>query len=147
VRKLPAFPQSLIAGALAALITSLLIWACTVSGIFTVLGIPVAAPPDVLPWMAKRVLYAALAGLLFLIPVLTKQTQWIRGLIASVVPMLVILLVLYPGGREGWLGLNLGVPLPITVIVTWAVWGAIAGWLLTRWGFMGAPTDQDEIYE
>jgi len=129
VRKLPAFPQSLIAGALAALATSVLIWICTVSGIFAALGVPVAAPPDAVTWAVKRMLWGALAGLIFLAPVLTGWAQWKRGLLVAVVPILVLLLVIYPGGHEGWFGLNLGFPLLGAVIVTWLLWGLIAGWL------------------
>jgi hypothetical protein len=143
VRKLPPIPQTLLAGALANLLTSALIWLCTVTQVFLLLHIPVAAPPDLLPWAAERIVYGALAGVLFLAPLAAGRVQWQRGLLVALVPILAFLLVVYPLGREGWLGLNLGPSLPAAVTVFWLLWGALTGWLLARWGFRRVPRPLD----
>ena len=142
--KLPPFPQALIAGALAALVTSVLIWLATVGEVFAMLNVAVAAPGDPTVWTVKRMMWGALAGLLFLAPLLTATAQWKRGLLVSLVPIAVLLLVIYPRGHEGWFGLNLGVPLLAAVIVLWLLWGVLAGWMLTRWGFWGVPVPEGE---
>lgn len=145
MNKLPPIPKAFIAGGLSALATSLLIWAFTISGLFATLHIPVAAPPDALTWMAKRIAWGALAGELFLIPLLNSTVQWKRGALVSVVPILVLLLVLYPQGAEGWFGLNLGFALLAAVIFFWVLWGVIAGAILDGWGF-GAASRQSEAF-
>ncbi len=67
-----------------------------------------------------------------------------RGLIVSFVPIAKLLLWDYPQGHEGWFGLNLGPLLPITAVVLWLIWGALAGWLLDRWGFGSVPLAEEE---
>jgi hypothetical protein len=139
LNKLPPIPQAFIAGGLAALATGLLIWGATITGLFETLHVPVASPPDALTWMVKRMFWGALAGLLFMIPLLSSRPQWKRGALASIVPIAVLLLVLYPQGPEGWLGINLGLTLLAAVIVFWVLWGIVAGAILDAWGFGGRP--------
>jgi len=143
--KLPPFPQTIFAGALAALITSVLIWLGTLTDVLAMLHAGVAAPGDPTVWTVKRMMWGALAGLIFLAPLLTEMPQWKRGLLVALVPIAVLLLVRYPWGPEGWFGLNMGYGLPVTVVVVWLLWGVLTGWMLTSWGFWGAPLPDDEI--
>jgi len=143
VRNLPPFPQALIAGGLSALLTSVLIWVFTITGLFAVAAIPVAAPADPGSWFAWRTLWGAVFGVFFLIPLLADVRESVRGLLVALVPIAKLLLWDYPQGPEGWFGLNLGALLPITAVVLWLIWGALAGWMLDRWGFGGVPAEEE----
>lgn len=145
MNKLPPLLQVLIAGGLAALATSLLIWVFTVSGLFVLMGIPVASPPDPTHWFAWRIGSGCVYALLLFVPLLTERSQVLRGLIVSVIPMLKLFLWDYANSREGWFGLNLGVTLPLTVIITWLLWGAIVGLILERWDFGGQLPEEQAI--
>lgn len=145
MNKLPPFLQVLIAGGVAALLTSLLLWVLTITGLFVLLRIPVAAPADPTQWFGWRTVSGCVYALLLFIPLLTESRQALRALIVSVVPMLKLFLWDYPQGREGWFGLNLGVTLPLTVIVTWLLWGLVAGLILERWNFGGEVADEQPI--
>ena len=144
MRTLPPFPQAIIAGGISALLTSVLIWVCTLTGLFAILAIPVAAPPDSGAWFAWRTLWGAVFGVFFLIPLLVEVRESVRGLLVSIVPIAKLLLWDYPQGPEGWFGLNLGPLLPITAVVLWLIWGVLAGWLLDLWGFGGVPLAEEE---
>ena len=144
MRTLPPFPQAIIAGGISALLTSVLIWICTLTGLFAILAIPVAAPPDSGSWFAWRTLWGAVFGVFFLIPLLVEVRESVRGLLVSIVPIAKLLLWDYPQGPEGWFGLNLGPLLPIAAVVLWLIWGVLAGWLLDLWGFGGVPVAEEE---
>jgi hypothetical protein len=133
--KLPPFLQTLLAGGLAALATSVLIWAFTVTGVFVALHIPVAAPPDPAPWYAWRIVWGCIFGLFFFVPLLTDLREAARGLVVSILPILKLFLWDYPQGGQGWFGLNLGILLTVTAVVTWLLWGLLAGLLLDWWSF------------
>ncbi|MCH9047314.1 MAG: hypothetical protein IIA40_14580 [SAR324 cluster bacterium] len=135
MNRLPVIPQVVVAGALAALATSLVIWILSGTGIFIVLGVPIGTPPDLAPWFLERVVRGLLYGLVFLVPLWQSAPQWQRGLLAAAVPLADLFLRRYPVGGQGWFGLGLGVMLPIAAIVIWLLWGMLAGWLLQRWGF------------
>lgn len=135
MRKLPPFLQALIAGGLAALLTSVLIWLLTVTDLLALLGVPVAAPGNPTSWIAWRIVWGCIFALLFFVPVLPQFGQVLRGLLVSLVPMAKLFLWDYPHGGEGWFGMNLGVLLPISAVVIWVLWGFIAGWLLEAWDF------------
>lgn len=143
--KLLPIPQTLLAGALATLATGLLVWLLYEAGVFIVLGVGIQLPEDVLVWLLKRCGWGALAGLVFLAPVVSGWPQWKRGLVAGCVPIAALLLVIYPWGPEGWLGLNSGAATPVVAIILWVLWGLIAGWLLDRWRFQGPPDEPMEM--
>ncbi|HKJ00778.1 MAG TPA: hypothetical protein VKB51_20085 [bacterium] len=143
MNKVPPFLQSLFAGGLAALATSALIWVCTVTGLFVTLGIPVAAPADAAPWFAWRIVWGCIFGLFFFVPLLTDLRETVRGLLVSLLPILKLFLWDYPQGGEGWFGLNLGILLTVTAVVTWLLWGLVAGFLLDWWDF-GTFVEEEE---
>lgn len=135
MNRLPVIPQVVVAGALAALVTSVVIWILSGIGIFIVLGVPIGMPANPLPWFVERVVYGLVFGLLFLVPLWQSAPQWQRGLLAAAVPLADLFLRRYPMEELGWFGLNAGASLPIAAIVIWLLWGMLAGWLLQRWGF------------
>jgi hypothetical protein len=141
--KLPPFLQALLAGGVAALVTSLLIWVCSNTGLFALAHIPVATPPDAGPWFAWRIVWGCVFGLFFFVPILAESREPVRGLLVSVLPILKLFLWDYPQGGQGWFGLELGILLPITAVVAWLVWGLLAGWLLERFGFGGPVAVND----
>lgn len=137
--KVPPFLQSLLAGGLAAAVTSILLWLFTQLGLFSLLSIPVAAPLAAGNWIAWRIVWGCIFGLFFFVPMLTDLKETFRGLIVALVPILKLLVWDYPRGPEGWFGLNYGINqaalLVLTVVVTWAIWGLLAGALLDWWDF------------
>lgn len=142
--KVPPFLQALFAGGLAAVVTSVLIWLFTVTGLFTVLDVPVAAPATA-SWFTWRIAWGCIFGLFFFVPILTGLREAARGLVVSVLPILKLFLWNYPREGLGWFGLGLGVLLPITVVVAWLLWGLLAGLLLDWWGFATYEPEEEEI--
>ena len=137
MNRLPVIPQVVLAGALAALVTNLVIWILSGIGIFFFLDVRIA-PVDLAPsakWILERVVYGLVFGLFFLVPLWQSAPHWRRGLLVAAIPLTDLFLRRFPKQELGWFGLNAGVSLPITAIVIWLLWGMLAGWLLQRWGF------------
>ena len=114
------------AGALGGLVNSLVVWLCGELGVSRALGVSLS--PDLTPtWLYPRIVWGGLWGLLFALPV---SLGWFaRGLLLSLAPSLVQLLLVFPirAGR-GVFGLELGVLTPGLVLVFNAVWGVVASW-------------------
>ena len=146
MKRLPVIPQVVVAGALAALATSLGIWILSETGIFIALGVPIETPVDAAPltrWFLERVVRGLLYALLFLVPIWQSAPQWRRGLVVSAAPLAELFLWRYPMEEAGWFGLNAGASLTIAAIVIWLLWGMLAGWLLQRWGFRRRTGDEE----
>lgn len=114
------------AGALGGLANSLVAWSSGELGVTRALG--VALHPDLSPAsLYARVVWGGLWGGLFVLPLAGRS--WIRrGLILSLGPSLVQLLVVFPSRGAGALGLALGTLTPLLVLVFNAVWGLVASW-------------------
>ena len=121
---------ALVGGALAALVTSVLIWVVTQSGLLLLLGIPLDQPLTT-AWIYKRMIWGGIWGLLFLLPWLKAWPQRKRGLVWGVIPSLVTLLFFSPFyDGLGYLGLAWGWGWPVTIVVFNLLWGFLAGaWL------------------
>jgi hypothetical protein len=114
------------AGALGALANSLVAWSFGELGVARALG--VAIQPELSPaWLYPRIVWGGLWGGLFVLP-LSGQAWLRRGLILSLGPTLVQLLVVFPARGAGILGLGLGVATPLLVLVLNGVWGLVASW-------------------
>ena len=114
------------AGALGALANSLVAWSFGELGVARALG--VAIQPELSPaWLYPRIVWGGLWGGLFVLP-LSGQTWLRRGLILSLGPTLVQLLVVFPARGAGVLGLVLGVATPLLVLVLNGAWGLVASW-------------------
>ena len=131
--------QSFGAGAIGGLLQTLLIWMVSEFGLFALLQLPLRFELN-LVWFYQRISWGGLWGLLFLIPLLRGAPQWKRGLLVGIFPALASLLIFLPfKDGHGYLGLNLGVMMPVVVVVFGLVWGMITGALLDR-----ARPDPDE---
>ena len=119
----------LAAGAAGGLANALVVWWLADVGVARALGLAVGAAltPG---FLYPRIVWGGLWGLVFALPV--SAGGWVRrGLLLSLAPSLVQLLVVLPfrDGR-GLLGLELGGAMPLFVLVANAVWGlAASGWL------------------
>jgi hypothetical protein len=117
------------AGCLGGLINSLAVWIFGEMGITSAMGVKIAAKLSPL-WLYPRLIWGGIWGLLFLLPLMPKSL-FARGLIVSIGPTLVQLLVVFPmRANRGMLGLDLGLLTPVFVVVVNAIWGWTAAiWL------------------
>ena len=117
------------AGSLGALANSLVVWLFGALGITAALGVQ-SAPPLTAGFLYPRLVWGGLWGFLFLLPFLQGSVVW-RGMIYSLGPTLVQLFVIFPFKLgKGWLGLDLGVLMPLFVVFFNIVWGICAAvWL------------------
>ena len=121
------FRSSLIffgAGAVGALINSLVVWAFGQYGINQSLGVAIA--PSLTPyWLYPRIVWGGLWGLLFLLTFI-KGSIYLRGLIYSLAPTLVQLFIIFPYySYHGVAGLELGLLTPLLVLFFNGVWGFV----------------------
>jgi hypothetical protein len=117
------------AGCLGGLINSLAVWIFGEIGITSAIGVKIA--PKLSPlWLYPRLIWGGIWGLLFLVPLLPKRI-FTKGLVVSMGPTLVQLLVVFPmEAKKGTLGLDLGWLTPVFVIAVNAIWGWTAAiWL------------------
>jgi hypothetical protein len=129
----PASKLSMVfgAGCLGGLFNSLVVWLFGFYGITSAFGVKIA-PQLSAAWLYPRIVWGGIWGLLFLLP-LMKKSIFLRGLIFSLGPTLVQLLIVFPmKASKGVMGLDLGSLTPLAVVVFNAVWGVTAAiWL--RW--------------
>lgn len=117
------------AGALGGLANSVAVWLFGVLHVTTALGVAVApaASPE---WLYPRLVWGGLWGFLFLSPT-PAGPWWLRGLVFSLGPSLVQLLIVFPIKTDaGLLGLGLGALTPVFVLIFNAVWGLVAAWAI-----------------
>ena len=116
------------AGVLGGLVNSGVLYGLVHGGLLKAIGVKIAAPAGaaVWPWLYPRLIWGGIWGVLFLAPIL-KKTVLLRGLVLSIAPSAVQLLVIFPfKANKGMLGLELGVLTPVVVLVVNAVWGVAA---------------------
>jgi hypothetical protein len=117
------------AGCLGGLVNSMVVWGSGELGITSALGVKIA-PALSAAWLYPRVVWGGIWGLLFLIPFMRGRFLY-RGLIFSLGPTLVQLLIVFPmkAGKEV-MGFDLGLLTPLLVFVFNAIWGWTAAiWL------------------
>lgn len=112
------------AGAVGALANSLFVVALADAGALRALGVAMA--PQLAPaWLQPRLVWGGLFGLGLALP--WPAGRWVqRGLLLSLLPSLVQLLVVFPARGGGMLGLELGFATPLVVLAVNAVWGVVA---------------------
>ena len=119
------------AGCLGGLANSIVVWAAGTLGITAALGVKIA-PALTLPWLYPRIVWGGIWGFLFVVSI-PGLSWWMRGLVFSLGPSLVTMLVLFPKNPlVGEFGLGLGTLTPAFVLVFNAVWGLVAAWWLQR---------------
>jgi hypothetical protein len=117
------------AGAGGGVANALVVWAFGEWGIAQWLGVQIA-PPLTPAMIYHRVTWGGIWGGMFLL-LIPRSAWWIRGLVFSLAPTLVQLLVVFPlQVEQGWLGLDLGVMTPLLVVIYNAVWGLVVAGLL-----------------
>ena len=117
-------------GLFGALANSVFVWMAGAYGWTAAIGVALA-PEWTRPWLYQRLVWGAIWGLVFVPRFLANSVFW-RGLLVSLGPTLVQLLIVFPNQLDkGYLGLDLGNLTPLVVVLANAVWGwAAAVWLL-----------------
>jgi hypothetical protein len=125
------------AGAVGAILQTIIIVLLSELSIFQVLGMPFKIP-FTLPYLYQRITWGGIWGVLFVIPLLPNTRNWIRGLVFAAVPALASLLFFLPFHDDmGWFGLKMGVLWPVVVVGFALLWGFIAGsWLDRAYGLV-----------
>lgn len=110
------------AGAIGALINSLVVWQFGQQGISQSLGVAIA-PGLSAHWLYPRIVWGGLWGLLFILPMLNSRL-FMKGSILSLFPTIVQLFVVFPiKTNKGIAGLELGLYTPLLVLLFNWVWG------------------------
>ena len=114
-------------GAVAALFASTALWLFAEADVLLKIGVALA-PPYAWNWLSTRVLFGSLLGMAY--PLVLRQgfSPVRSGLVLSLLPSALELLVVYPARDHGFLGLSLGSLTPLVVLLTNALWG----WALAR---------------
>lgn len=117
------------AGCFGGLVNSLAVWAFGMLGVTAAFGVQIA-PQLSAQWLYPRIVWGGLWGALFLSP-LPRRGWWWRGLMFSLGPTAVQLLVVFPENtRHGLFGLGLGLLTPAFVALFNAAWGLAAALVL-----------------
>jgi hypothetical protein len=110
-------------------LNSVAVWLFGALGLTPALGVNIA--PKLTPaWLYPRLVWGGLWGFLFLLP-LKGLTYTTRGLLLSLGPSLVQLLVVFPvQAQKGLFGLRLGYLTPVMVLFFNAIWGVVTAYSL-----------------
>ncbi len=119
------------AGVAGGLANSLTVWLFGLLGITAALGVGIA-PTLSAQWLYPRLVWGGMWGILLLIPVALTH-PWRRGLLLSLGPTVVQLLVVFPiKADKGMFGLDLGTLTPLFVLIFNGVWGLVAVAIMVR---------------
>ncbi len=115
------------AGAVGALVASLLFWLAGQTDLLAAIGVSLA-PQLSWSWLQPRLLWGSLFGLGY--PLVRRRgfSPVRTGLVLSLLPSVVQLFVVMPQAGQGFLGLSQGGFTPLVVLATNAVWG----WAMAR---------------
>ena len=111
-------------GALGALLDSFNIWWMGVVGVSDWIGIGMK-PEFAAPWVYKRMIWGGAWMLLLLLPV-WKRRPVARGMLFSLAPSAMMLLVVLPSMGKGLFGLGYGVLMPVVVVALNFIYGIFA---------------------
>lgn len=121
----------LIAGALGGLSSGILVWALGALGVTPALGFNMV-PAFSIGWITSRVLFSAVWGLVFLIPIY-QGAPVLKGAILGLLPWLSSIFYMLPYGKgAGFLGLELGWGTPLWTLFFGVFWG-VTGTLFLAW--------------
>lgn len=121
------------AGAAAALVACLALWAAGAYGLTRAVG--VALHPGLSPaWLYPRIVWGGLLGFLLLLPIAPGR-PFLQGLVIGLGPSLLALLYYFPLHTHwGFGGLGLGTLTPLVVLLAGAVWGLTAVYWIRNTG-------------
>ena len=128
------------AGALAALLTSLVLWIAVRAKLGALCDVELGKlfPGGLDPyWLGWRVLEGSLFALAWPLARGRGLTPVRAGLLVSLLPSLRELFLRLPNAGYGMLGVQLGALTPVVVLAANALWGWILGQLSTRAGAEG----------
>ncbi|MFW5798309.1 MAG: hypothetical protein ACOCXX_01515 [Planctomycetota bacterium] len=120
----------LVAGAFGGVVNDLVIWLFDAVGLLERTGVAISGSL-VKSDLYMRIIWGGIWGLLFVLPMM-KRSVWLRGMVFSLAPTLVQLLIVFPLRAEvGWFGLDLGGATPVFVFLFNLAWGiAAAAWVV-----------------
>ncbi len=113
-------------GLVGAFVDSFNIWILGVLGITALLGVGMR-PEFSPPWLYPRLVWGGLFGILFAIPFL-EDRPILRGILFSLFPSALMLLVVLPNMGKGLLGLGFGSLTPVIVVGLNFIWGIVAAY-------------------
>ena len=109
-------------GCFGGLMNSIAIWLFGALGITAFFGVKLA-PAFTQAWVYPKIVWGGIWGVMFLLPFL-KKSYFLRGIIYSIAPTLVQLFIVFPvQAKKGVMGLELGMLIPLFVIIFNAIWG------------------------
>ncbi len=111
-------------GAIGSLVDSINIWILGHTGITAMLGIGLK-PRFTTQWLYPRLVWGGIWALLLILPVLKSRTI-IRGMLVSLAPSAMMLLIVFPDMGKGMYGLRLGVLTPLLVLLLNFIYGIVA---------------------
>lgn len=112
------------AGSIGAVANSLALWWLGYYGLTARYDIAIA--PHLSPeWMYPRIVWGGIWALLFILPMLQSRLL-LKGLIISLAPTAVQLLVFFPQANKGLGGTELGLYTPVLVLLVNGIWGLAA---------------------
>jgi len=130
MRGLSGISMGYAAGAVGAVICSLVMWFCGEIGISNYYAVKIH-PNLTLSWLYPRIVIGGLWGFAFTLPFMERSSQLVRGLAVSILPTLFQLFVIFPiFMNQGVMGTKLGEMTPFFVIALNAIWGMSAGFWL-----------------
>tara|TARA_R110001592_G_scaffold66438_14_gene204059 strand:- start:5901 stop:6290 length:390 start_codon:yes stop_codon:yes gene_type:complete len=112
------------AGSIGALANSVALWWLGYYGFTARFNISIAPHFDP-AWLYPRIVWGGLWGLLFILPMLQSRLLF-KGLLISLAPTAVQLLLIFPQAGKGLGGTELGIYTPILVLLVNGVWGLAA---------------------
>jgi hypothetical protein len=101
-----------------------------VAGVSDWIGIGMK-PEFAAPWVYKRMIWGGIWMLLLLLPVWKRRTV-ARGMLFSLAPSAMMLLVVFPSMGKGLFGLGFGMMMPVVVVVLNFIYGIFASWWYSR---------------
>ena len=110
-------------GGLAVVIT---VWGLGQIGVADLFGVAVK-PPLAKAFIYKQMVWGGIWGLIFLLPVALKPL-WLKGLVMTLAPVIVALVVFFPLGGAGMLGFNLGTLTPLYIFIVNIPWGLVTAY-------------------
>ncbi len=121
----------LVAGGLGGLSSGILVWALGALGVTPALGFNMV-PAFSIGWITSRVLFSAVWGLIFLIPIY-RGAPVMKGAVLGILPWLSSIFYMLPYGKgAGFLGLDLGYGTPLWTLFFGCFWGVTGTLFLAR---------------
>lgn len=115
------------AAALGGLAVVLTVWAFGQIGVADLFGVAIK-PPLAKALIYKQMVWGGIWGLIFLLPIAIKPL-WLKGLVMTLAPVFVAVVLLLPMRGAGFLGLGLGALTPVYVYLVNLPWGLVTAYL------------------